>query len=52
MEFDMKVGSLGVSHHNAMHRMPNPPLRCGFVTGDSGRYVVPTMLGSLVLNNV
>ena len=21
-------------HNQAMHRMPNPPLRCGFVTGD------------------
>ena len=25
-------------HNNAMHRMPNPPLRCGYVTGDGGRY--------------
>ncbi|MFW0776233.1 MAG: hypothetical protein ACN2B6_00745 [Rickettsiales bacterium] len=24
--------------NQAMHRMPNPPLRCGFVTGDGGRY--------------
>jgi hypothetical protein len=35
-----------------MHRMPNPPLRYGFVTGDGGRYVVPTMLELLVLNHV
>jgi len=21
-----------------MHRMPNPSLRCGFATGDGGRY--------------
>ena len=35
-----------------MHRMPKPPLRCGSVTGDVGRYVVPTMLKLPVLNNV
>ncbi len=23
--------------NQAMHRMPNPPLRSGFVTGDGGR---------------
>jgi hypothetical protein len=26
-------------HNQAMHRMPKPPLRSGFVTGDGGRYV-------------
>ena len=39
-------------HNHAMHRMPNPPLRSGFVTGDGGRYVVPTMLESRVLINI
>ena len=24
--------------NQAMHRMPTPPLRCGFVTGDGGRW--------------
>lgn len=24
--------------NQAMHRMPNPPLRSGFATGDGGRY--------------
>ncbi|MGP9831602.1 hypothetical protein ACTZWX_03985 [Marinobacter sp. NSM] len=27
-------------HNHAMHRMPNPPLRSSFATGDGGRYVV------------
>jgi hypothetical protein len=29
---------LNISYNQAMHRMPNPPLRYGFVTGDGGRY--------------
>lgn len=33
------IGKL-LEHNQAMHRMPKPPLRCGFVTGDGGRYAV------------
>lgn len=34
-----RVTRKGLNTSNqAMHRMPNPPLRCGFVTGDGGRY--------------
>jgi 3-oxoacyl-(acyl-carrier-protein) synthase len=31
-------------HNQAMHRMPKPLLRDGFVTGDGGRYNVLTLL--------
>jgi len=43
---------VAASSNHAMHRMPNPPLCFGFVTGDGGRYVVPSMLHSRVLNHV
>lgn len=36
------VCRVAASSNNAMHRMPNPPLRFGFVTGDGGRSLEDT----------